>query len=497
MKTVLLFSLLSLFTFPFFAQTQLGQDIDGEAEGDQSSLSIDLSADGTIAAIGARFNDGNGDYSGHVRIFGFNGTFWQQMGDDIDGEAEIDTFGHSVSLSANGTIVAVGAPGNDANGEESGHVRVFEYNGAQWQQIGNDIEGEAAYDRSGRSVSLSANGTILAIGAPGNDGNASALGHVRVFEYDGVQWQQLGNDIDGEEYLGFFGNAVDLSTDGNILAVGAYANDGNGFGSGHVRVFEYDGAQWQQMGTDIDGEAIDDHSGISVSLNAEGNIVAIGAPGNDGNGDDSGHVRVFTFNGTNWQQLGADIDGEATFDRSGQSVDLSADGAILAIGAYGNDGNGEFSGHARIFRFQGTQWQQVGEDINGEAAGDASGGSVRLSADGSIVAIGAVFNGDNGESSGHVRVFGDLPLGVEDAVLVDFELYPNPAEDLLYASAGEQIKQIVIYNVLGQKVLERAPQSTLATINVSHLSVGTYLVKTTLGSQQDAQVITKKLIVYR
>ena len=51
-------------------------------------------------------------------------------------------------------------------------------------QLGSDINGEAAGDYSGRSVSLSSDGTIVAIGAPGNDaGGSSNSGHVRVYEY--------------------------------------------------------------------------------------------------------------------------------------------------------------------------------------------------------------------------------------------------------------------------------------------------------------------------
>ena len=50
---------------------------------------------------------------------------------------------------------------------------------------------------------------------------------------------------------------------------------------------------WTQIGQDIDGEAADDVSGIGVSLSTDGSIVAIGAPGNDGNGEDSGHVRLY------------------------------------------------------------------------------------------------------------------------------------------------------------------------------------------------------------
>ena len=71
---------------------------------------------------------------------------------------------------------------------------------------------------------------------------------------------------------------------------------------------------------------------------------------NDGNGFNSGHTRVFEYNGTDWAQLGGDVDGEAAGDRSGRSVALSADGTRLAVGAYVNSGvNGDSSGHARVY----------------------------------------------------------------------------------------------------------------------------------------------------
>ena len=104
-----------------------------------------------------------------------------------------------------------------------------------------------------------------------------------------------------------------------------------------------------QLGTDIDGEAAYDESGWSVSLSDDGTIVAIGAPGNAGNGTDAGHVRIYEYSSGIWSQLGIDIDGEAAGDGSGVSVSLSDDGTTAAIGAYGNDGNGSFSGHLRVY----------------------------------------------------------------------------------------------------------------------------------------------------
>ncbi|CAM9326631.1 unnamed protein product, partial [Chrysoparadoxa australica] len=138
-----------------------------------------------------------------------------------------------------------------------------------------------------------------------------------------------------------------------VVAIGARSNDGNGSSSGHTRVYRFDGNDWVQWGQDIDGEAAVDNSGQSVSINADGTVVAIGAPTNDGNGDGSGHTRVYRFDDSTmtWEQLGQDIDGEAAIDNSGASVSINADGTVVAIGAALNGGNGQSSGHTRVFRF--------------------------------------------------------------------------------------------------------------------------------------------------
>ncbi len=384
---------------------QLGSDIDGEAEGDYFGASMSLSSDGTILAVGGTHNDGNGLTAGHVRVFEFSGGSWSQLGSDIDGEAAGDEFGESVSLSSDGTILAVGAVGNDESGMTAGHARVFEFSGGSWSQLGSDIDGEAAYDNFGQSVSLSSDGTILAVGGWGNDGTANGAGHVRVFEFSGGSWSQLGSDIDGEAGYNSFGEAVSLSSDGTILAVGAPDNDGTATNAGHARVFEFSGGSWSQLGADIDGEAETDELGGSVSLSSDGTILAVGAVGNDANGSSAGHVRVFEFSGGSWSQLGSDIDGEAANDRLGTSVALSADGSILAAGASGNDGNGSNAGHVRMYQFADGAWTQIGDDIDGEAEADASGFRVSLSSDAETVAIGAIGNDENGSNSGHVRVY--------------------------------------------------------------------------------------------
>ena len=372
------------------AQTQLGADIYGESAED-SSGEVSLSSDGNRLAIGAPGNDGNGTSSGHARVYEWSGMAWTQLGADIDGEAADDYSGTSVSLSSDGNRLAIGATGNDGNGNLSGHVRVYEWSGTAWTQLGSDIDGEAADDEVGLAVSLSSDGNRLAIGAPYNNGNS---GHVRVFEWADSTWTQLGADIDAEAAEEYSGFSVSLSSDGNRLASGAiWAN--------HARVYQWSGTTWVQLGADIDGEQAGDQSGRSVSLSDDGNRLAVGAPMNDGNGSESGHTRVYQWSGSAWMQLGADIDGEASGDYSGWSVSLSSDGNRLAVGA---PWNRRSAGHARVYQWSGATWVQLGADIDGEAANDYSG-LVSLSSDGNRLAIGASGNDGNGDNSGQARVF--------------------------------------------------------------------------------------------
>ena len=333
---------------------QMGQDIDGDGVFDNNGRSVSLSSDGNTVAMGAIFNDDNGSDSGHVRIFDWNGTNWQQRGLDIDGENTDNESGESVSLSSDGNTVAIGADTAEVGGlAKVGQVRVFDWNGASWQKRGQTIVGQAQQDQFGGSVSLSSDGNTLAIGADLSNDNGNDSGHVYIYYWNqpGLNWLQKGLKIIGEAAFDKSGYQLNLSSDGNTVAIGAYGNNGNGADSGHVRIYDWDGASWQKIGLDIDGENAGDFSGISVSLSSDGNTVAIGAPLNDGNGTDSGHVRIYDWDGASWQKRGLDIDGEDANDRSGRSVSLSSDGNIVAIGAPLNNGNGSNSGHVRIFRW--------------------------------------------------------------------------------------------------------------------------------------------------
>ena len=402
-----------------------------------------------------------------------------QIGSDIDGEASGDRSGQ-VSLSSDGTIVAIGA---DQHSISKGHTRIYSNQNGVWSQIGSDIDGEASGDQSGFSISLSSDGMTLAIGTVG----ASQGGYASIYTYQNGEWTQIGSNIVGEALGDGFGFSVSLSSDGTIVAVGALLNDGNGSDSGHVRIFKNINDTWTQVGSDIDGETAGDNSS-EVSLSSDGNIIAIGAGFNDGNGSNSGHVRIFKNINDTWTQVGEDIDGESAGDYSGL-VSLSSDGNIIAIGALRNDGNGLDSGHVRIFKNINDTWTQVGSDIDGEEAEDESS-RVSLSSDATTVAIGARTNDGNGSDSGHVRIY-DLSstLSVDNFILSNININPNPAKEnvKIELKDGVLLQNINIYNNLGQFIIK----SKKLKVNTSNLKSGLYFLEIITNKG----ISSKKLII--
>src|SRR5690554_2181400 len=471
------------------SQVQIGQDIDGKAAGDLSGYSVSLSSDGSIVAIGEFYSDGIvGSDLGRVRIYENVSGSWVQIGQDIVGDFPSDWAGYSISLSSDGSIVAIGAPWGDGIGSKSGFAKVYKNASGAWTQVGKTIDGEAAHDYNGMSVSLSADGSIVAISTPGNDGNGGNSGQVRVYENISGVWTQTGNDIDGNIY-DKLGSSVSLSADGSIVAIGTHQGKVQGLNYGHVRVYENISGVWTQIGSDIDGKTIIDNFGYSVSLSSDGSIVAIGAPGNDNNGSDSGQVRVYENISGVWTQIGSDIDGEAAGDMSGYSVSLSDDGSIVAIGAPNNDGNGSDSGHVRVYENISGVWTQIGSNIDGEGGQDYSGWSVSLSADGSILGIGAPFNNDNGIESGHVRIYNLKTSSENKFVLENFNIYPNPTSGILNINLENNLtlEKVTVYNNSGQIV----KTTQKSTIDVSSLSSGVYFVEITTNQG----IATKKVIV--
>jgi len=138
-------------------------------------------------------------------------------------------------LNSEGGIVAVGAYANNENGDLSGHTRVFQWDGSSWKQMGRDIDGESAYDRSGSSVSLSSDGLTITIEAEDN----GKSGQCSIFRWIGSDWHLVERGIEGEGYGDWFGNVVSLSSSGDKVAIAGYGGSGmDGRNTGYVKVYQ-------------------------------------------------------------------------------------------------------------------------------------------------------------------------------------------------------------------------------------------------------------------
>jgi len=415
---------------------QMGETILGETRGDQLGYSVSLSEDGTIVAIGEPFyND-----IGRCRIYNavsINGitTEWEQLGQDITGSTGLEL---SVSLSGDGKMIAIGEPN-----KSSGKTYVYQLGltgtssgSTGWIKLGQTIPGTSANDKSGYSVSLSYDGKIVAIGAYNKN---SSRGQTCVYKLGltgtssgSTGWIQLGQNINGEYVGDQSGYSVSLSSDGTSLAIGAiYNKSESGVTGGQCRVYKLGltgtspgSTGWIKMYQDIEGEFETDQSGYSVSLSGDGNIVAIGAPYNKGtsNFGYQGQCRVYQLGltgetgTTGWVQLGQDIDGETGGDYSGWSVSLSTNGKKVAIGAPGTN-----LGRCRIYQLGltggTTGWIQQGQDITGKSE-SSSGHVVSLSGDGTIVAIGAP-NSNFNKGKGYVYKLRPVDTTIDGYVTLD------------------------------------------------------------------------------
>lgn len=412
-----------------FAQIQKGLDIDGVSVGELSGYSVSM-PDSVTIAFGAPENDINGTNSGQARVYQWNGISWILKGMEINGEAAGDKLGQSVSMPDANTI-AIAAPYNVGNGTNAGHVRIYAWNGSNWMQKGMDLDGEATYNNSGSSVSMPDSNTV-AIGSPFFGFNGYWDGRVRIYSWNGSAWVQKGNDINGLLNSNEGSGTSVSMPNSNTVAIGAPNNESNGSWTGSVGIFLWNGNAWVQKGNDFYGQTLGSTAGTSVSM-PDSNTVAIGAPGFDTLGIDAGHVDVYSWNGSDWVQKGTVIYGETAGDNSGYSVSMP-DASTVAIGALFNNGNGTLAGHVRIYNWTGSIWMQNGNDMNGEAAYDQSGCFVSMP-DANTVGIGAYLNDGNGDSTGHVRIY-SICSTTNSITASDCNSYTSPSGNYTWTSSG-------------------------------------------------------------
>jgi hypothetical protein len=355
----------------------------------------------------------------------------------------------------NGTVTASGAPdtvtltGGSATvtvrvDAESGISRTYSVvvlaSGTTNQQAYVKASNTGAGDYFGFRLSLSGDGSTLAVGAFAEDSNATGVngsqadtsafnsGAVYVFTRTGNTWaQQAYLKASNTDARLTFGESVALSADGSTLAVGASSETSNATGvngnqadtsaanSGAVYVFTRTGSTWaQQAYLKASNTGTSDLFGEGVALSADGDTLAVGAVGEasnaigvngnqaDNSAANSGAVYVFTRTGSTWaQQAYLKASNTGTGGRFGFSVALSGDGDTLAVGAVGEasnatgvngnqaDNTATLAGAVYVFTRTGSTWaQQAYLKASNTGAGGRFGFSVALSGDGDTLAVG-------------------------------------------------------------------------------------------------------------
>ena len=372
-----------------------GQIIYGESEGDLFGWSTDMSEDGLHLAVGSILNDGiDNTNAGSVRVYSRQDEdgAWVQKGVDIDGEAAQDYSGWSISLSSDGNRLVIGAVFND-NGStiNSGHVRIYDWNSGtnQWGQMGSDLMGGSAGDFFGYSVSLSKNKNYLAVGAPyGLD----TRGYVRVYYYNGTSWDQVGDPLEGAQPFPngeYFGKKVTISEDGSRLAASAphyYLK------TGKVNLYRVDqGSNSIHFLKSKIGSRFFCSSGNSLDLKS--NTLALSETGFS-----EPKIIVYDISSDSFvERVNNKIPLINSFD---VQVKLSYDGTTLIYGMSGfNSDSGVINsrsmfgmrGHVKVFKRKKNSWILNGwkmKQIGGRQT-DEHGKSVSISGDGGIICISA------------------------------------------------------------------------------------------------------------
>lgn len=319
-----------------------------------------------------------------LSVFGFSQV---QIGNDINGEAAFDNMGWDVAMSGDGQTIVVGAPGSSITAFGAGQVKVLQYNGSDWVQLGNDLLGLFEEDDFGRAVDITNDGNTIVVGAQYSDANGFNSGSVQVFEFDGSNWIQKGNTLTGTN-SDEFGTNVSISNDGNRIAVAAPYTDTSAFDNGVLRVYDFDGIQWNLVFEHF-GDDENDVFGMSLDMSGDGNHVICGAWINVDGTTKEGYAKVFQFENLVWSQLGQTISGEVAGIFTGASTSISYNGSVVAVGSWGNNENGNNSGEVEIFELVNDNWQPLGADIQGSGAFERFGWAIDLSDDGTILAVGA------------------------------------------------------------------------------------------------------------
>ena len=233
-----------------------------EHDGEQYGRMVAYSQDSNFIVVGAP-SSGTGN-NGNVKVYQRLNGSWTQIGQTLYGDDPNDSFGESVDITADGQTIIVGAPQNwgdscwsledcrsRSDENRPGYIKVFEYNGTNWVQLGSKLMGENSGDSFGWRAVISADGSVIAGSSFRNWGDTTddystatsdsswQTGHVMVWKLNVDTWNRFGSDIHHpEKHPGmWFGNSLDMSPDGSKIVVGARQHDGEIIDQGSVTIF--------------------------------------------------------------------------------------------------------------------------------------------------------------------------------------------------------------------------------------------------------------------
>lgn len=462
---------------------QKGADLPGNEEYENIGTSTCMSNDGHTVASGA---PQYGNLFGRVIVHSWNGNAWVQKGTDLVGLISSERFGTSVDITADGNLLAIGARTNSVSAATSGAVRMYEWNNNDWQQKGGTIYGDLSGQGLGQYIDISDDGSTVAIGAPFRSLGLNAwetIGLVRVYHWNDTlnDWEQLGSDLTGIQDGDWFGRSVSLSADGSRLAVGANYSSAFGGYAGYARVFALDNGDWLLEHT-FEGSN-EEGLGSDVDLTPDGNTLVIGANSNNDDYLLAGKAYVYHYNNTNqWEPRGS-ISGETSNCFLGESVAISDDGDIVVAGGRRSANSVQWTdkGYMAAYYWQGgDQWEQIGDDVEGSMDQDLFGEFVAISGDGNTIAGGAKQFDGNVSNVGLVRVYESCLASLTETDALSLQFYPNPSTGIVETDLGafHQSVTIKVKNTLGQTVRELETSGQQLSVTLPE-TPGTYFIEIT------------------
>ena len=369
-----------------------------------------VAVSGSVAIVGSYLAHAPDLDQGAAYVYRHDGVQWIEEQKLIASDAEAyDAFGVAVAI--DGNTLVVGAHRDDDDGFDAGAAYVFQHDGNTWlEQVKLTAPDGASMDTFGMTVAISAD--VIVVGSMWDDDNGDDSGSVYVYRRSGGSWsfEQKLTALDGESYDNF-GHVV--AVDGDVIAIGAYADDDGEFGAGAVYVFRFEGGAWIEEQKLIASDP-DLYDTLGDSIDVQGDLIAAGCSLGDGVVDDTGAVYLFRHDGSTWfeeTKLFAP-DGEV-WDSMGFSV--SVDGDRVLAGVYLDDDVAAGSGSAVLYQLAGSTWVELQKMTASDAAADDRlGHSVGL--DGEHAILGAIKGDGAATDSGSAYAYRvpDLALDAED-----------------------------------------------------------------------------------